>query len=93
MSVATHRAALVALLHSVPDIGRVHEFQRYSREESVFRSLYIYDAPPMLPHLRGWLVSHTDQERRTLGIGRVLIKNAWTVRGYLVFNDEHRSEL
>lgn len=93
MSVATHRAALVSLLNSVPDIGRVHEYQRYSREENTFRGLYLFNAPPMQPHLRGWQVSHTGQERRTLGVGRVLKQHFWTLRGYLVLNDGFASEL
>ena len=93
MSVATHRAALVGLLNGVPGIGRVHEYQRYSREESTFRSLYLWGEPPMQPHLRGWQVSHPSEERRTLGVSRVLKKHSWALRGYLVLNDEFASEL
>ena len=93
MSVATHRTALVALLNTVPDIGRVHGFQRYVREENAFKAVYLYTAPPMTPHLRGWQVSHTSEQRRTLGLGRVLRKHGWTVRGYLTLNDEEQSEL
>ncbi len=93
MSVAAHRAALVALLQGVPDVGRVHEFERYLREESRMQELYVWSASGGMPHLRGWYVGNCRTERTTIGLGRVLLKHTWPIRGYLVFNDEERSSV
>ena len=43
MSLATHRAAIVALLQSVPDAGQVHDHEPFGRTETDFRSLYAWD--------------------------------------------------
>ena len=59
MSLATHRAAIVALLGGVADIGQVHAFERYAREESAFRTLYLYTPAGGEQQVRGWQVSNT----------------------------------
>lgn len=93
MSVATHRAAIVAMLQAVPNIGRVHQSVRYVREESKFRAAYEWALPGGLPHLRGWHVGSCTTERRSWGMGRVLLKHTWPIRGYLVFNLDEESLL
>jgi hypothetical protein len=93
MSVAAHRAALLAMLLAVPSIGRVHESVRYVREESRFRADYEWAPEGGLAHLRGWHIGSCTTARRTLGLGRVLLRHTWPIRGYLVFNLEHRSQL
>ena len=93
MSLATIRTGLVALLNSVPDVGRVHAFERFARQESAFRAFYVWDNPAGDAHIRGWQVSNRGIERRTLGLGRTLDKHTWQIRGYLSWNDGYESEL
>ncbi len=95
MSAATVRAALVALVASVAGIGRVHDYQRYAREPRDFAEHYLWAdvANGGLEHIRGWQVSRTSGGERTLGVGRVLINDGWTIRGYMTLNDALRSEL
>lgn len=93
MSVALHRAALVAMLQRVPDVGRVHEYERYLREEARMQELYVWAAPGGMPHVRGWYVGNCRTRRRTLGLGRVLLRHTWPIRGFLVLNDEERSSI
>jgi hypothetical protein len=92
MSVDTIRAALVAMIERVPLIGQVHDYQRYAREEADFRRLYEWQMPSGDLHLRGWQISHVACTERTLGIGRVLKKHTWRIRGYLGLNDGYASE-
>jgi hypothetical protein len=93
MSLATHRAALVAMLESVADVGVVNAFERFARLESEFRKFYVWDQPSGDAHIRGWQISNKAIERRTLGLGRTLDKFTWHIRGYLSWNDGYESEI
>lgn len=92
MSAATHRAALLALLQAVPAIGRVHDYQRYAREESAFRSLYVYEPATGPSQLRGWQISRVGVAERTVGLGRVLNEHTWRIRGYMALRDADATE-
>lgn len=93
MSLATARAALAAMVAAVPSVGQVHDYARYARLESDFQNLYLYTPPDGgVPHLRGWQLSNTGIEEFELGIGRVLNKHKWTLRGYCSLNDAMASE-
>ena len=94
MSLDLHRAALVTLVRAVPDVGIVHDYQRYARAESDFQAFYLYQPADGVPHIRGWQLSNVGIEERRLGRGnRVLNKFRWVLRGYLSFNDALASEL
>lgn len=93
MSLATVRTALVALLRAVPNVGVVHDYQRYVREEDKFRQLYVYSGAGIDPHVRGWQLSNTDIQERSLGMGRVLNGFTWAIRGYLSLKDDTATEL
>lgn len=93
MSLDAVRSALVAMIAAVPEVGRVHAWQRYSREENEFQQLYVWAGAQSVDHVRGWCVRNVNGEERTLGVGRVLMKDSWEVRGYLSLNDELASEL
>lgn len=93
MSAATHRAALVALIQSVPEVGRVHAYQRYAREEAAFQAHYLYTLAGGKKQLRGWQVSRVSVVERTVGVGRVLNEHSWQIRGYLALEDALASEL
>ena len=93
MSLATHRAAIVALLGGVADIGQVHAFERYAREESAFRTLYLYTPAGGEQQVRGWQVSNTAIDEHSNGRGRVVNTYTWRIRGFMSLADAQASEL
>ena len=91
-SLAQIRAALVALVSTVPDIGVVHAFERYVREEAKFRELFVPTG--IVPkQLRGWWLRRTATQRRALNMARVQVTHTWQLRGYMGLDDTHASEL
>lgn len=93
MSVATHRAALKALIESIHQIGRVHAYQRYAREDSAFQALYLHTLPNGKKQLRGWQISHVAVAERFIDVGRVVNEHSWVIRGYLALDDAAATEL
>lgn len=93
MSAATHRAALVALIAAVPNVGRVHDYQRYAREDGPFRTHYVHTLPGGAKQLRGWQVSRVGVAESLLGVGRGLMQHSWAIRGYLALDDAAATEL
>lgn len=86
MSVATHRAALAALLRSVADVGIVHDEEPWARAEQAFRELYSWDAGDGTRQLRGWWLRRTRTAEQQLGVGRTLNVHTWTVRGFMALS-------
>ena len=93
MSAATHRAALVALITAVPDAGRVHDYERFAREEAAFRAHYLHTLPGGAKQLRGWQISRAAVAERLVGVGRWLVEHSWRVRGYMALDDAAATEL
>jgi hypothetical protein len=93
MSAATHRAALVALISAVPDAGRVHDYQRFAREDGAFRAHYVHTLPGGAKQLRGWQISRVGVDESLVGVGRGLMQHAWVIRGYMALDDAAATEL
>lgn len=83
MSVATHRAAICALLLTVAEIGNVHDEEPYARAESAFREFYAWEDAAGQQQLRGWFVRRTRTAERALGVGRTLNAHTWQLRGFM----------
>ncbi|HRL97822.1 MAG TPA: hypothetical protein PLE22_00070 [Acidovorax sp.] len=92
-SLQAHRAAIVAALASVPDIGMVHDRERYAKDNAVFAALFLYEPAGGQKHLRGWTLRRTATREHSPNIARTLNEHTWTLRGYLAFNDAEASEL
>lgn len=92
MSHAVIRAALAALIAAVPDVGQVHDRERYLREEGKFRELYVYTPSNGIEQLRGWWLRRTATQESTLAIGRNMEVHTWQIRGYMALNDAEASE-
>lgn len=90
---AVIRAALCALMAGVPDVGHVHAYERYAREEAKFKELYVYTPATGHKQVRGWHVRRAVTQERSLGVGRTLVKHTWRVRGYMALSDADASEL
>lgn len=98
-TVADTRAALQALLMSVPAVGVVHRCERYATSEQGFRSAYLYthtdpaaDAFGDGSHIRGWYIRRVETSEGTSN-AQILNEHTWHVRGYLAFKDAIESEL
>lgn len=90
---AQHRAAIVALLASVPDIGIVHDRERYAANEAAFRDLYLYRSGTPEAQLRGWWVRRVATFEASPHVGRTLNVHTWSIRGYTAFRDGEATEL
>ena len=92
-----HRAAIVAALASVPEIGVVHDRERYAPGNSDFAAQYLYTPPagaPMAgPHIRGWWLRRSSTAESSPNTRRTVNVHTWTVHGYLAFRDAEASEL
>lgn len=88
MSTAAIRDALVALLEAVPEIGRVHAYERFAVAEADFKALYVYQNA-----IRGWRVSRAASQARTLATGRRLVTETWNIVGLLSLLDAEESEI
>lgn len=93
MSQPIIRDALQALFLTVPNIGQVHNRERYIREENKFVSLYHYTPAGGVKQVRGWWLRRTATMERTLGVGRNMEVHTWSVRGYMSLNDEDATEI
>jgi len=90
MTTETIRAAIVATLNTVPDIGVVHDRERYAGEMNKQRALYVRDGK-----LNGWFVSRRSQRNEPRGVGnnRRLVATQWELRGYRALYDDESSEI
>lgn len=91
--IAEIRSAIVSTLASVPDIGQVYEFERDIREESKFKTLYLYTPSDGEPQIRGWWLRRTLSEEKDFNVERTLVTDTWALRGFMALDDAIASEL
>jgi hypothetical protein len=92
---ATIRAVILAKMQSVPGMGQIHNRERYAKEEKAFRDLYTAEFNvdgELVTQVRGWWFRRSSTAERSLGVGRNMEINTWTIRGYMAFSDEASSE-
>lgn len=92
-SLAAHRAALVALLQAVPDVGWVHQRERFARDEAAFRALYLYTPAGGTQQLRGWWLRRVATSSMSTSTARALDVHSWELRGFMAFDDAAASEI
>ena len=92
-TVAQIRAAIVAKHAAVADVGAVHEYERYVREEAKFRDLFVVDQVGGTKQLRGWWWRRVATQERTLSTATVMNVHTWQARGYMALNDDDATEL
>lgn len=92
-TVAQIRAAIVAEMQAVTDIGAVHDYQRYATNNADMAALYRVEmGTPPAARLQGWFVSRTSTEEESDALGRYVITHTWMVRGYRGLDDSAASE-
>ncbi|WP_020179649.1 hypothetical protein [Methylopila sp. M107] len=82
------RDAIVALVAGVPNVGRVHAYERYARESKAMAALYAEAGA-----VRGWFVQRPAVRRRRLSSGRELVTTTWSLTGFMSLVDTEASEL
>lgn len=87
------RTALVARLASVPDIGLVHDRERFAANEAAFRALYLFTPAGGTPGVRGWWVRRVATATTSISSARTLDVHSWELRGFMAFDDAAASEL
>lgn len=90
MTVAAIRNAIKTLMLTVPDIGVVHEYERYTVDMAGVRALYLY-AP--LNQLRGWYVRRVSTREAGRLHNRSVETIRWRIQGYMALEDAAASEL
>jgi hypothetical protein len=90
MSVVTTRAAIKAKLESVPNIGMVHDRQRFSTRESEFKKLYFDETQK---RICGWNFSRVRTLEYDDGLGQVRRSIEWKLYGFMSFDDKDASEI
>lgn len=88
MSLATHRAAIVAMVAAVANIGRVHDHQVYARGEAPFKRLYLWADDAGGEQVRGWFLRRVRTTETTGGLGRTINQHQWELKGFMSLRDE-----
>lgn len=91
MSLATTRAAIAAAVAAVPDIGRVHQYERYAADLSALRKHYSASIAGA-EQLRGWFVRRVSTAETSPAVGRRATTHEWEIRGYMALADAAASE-
>lgn len=79
-----HRAALVTLFGSVPEVGLVHPEEPYAKTQAAFQALYQWTDPASgEKQVRGWFLHRLRTLEQELGVGRVMNVHTWRIRGFM----------
>lgn len=81
------RARIKEVMLRVTDVGVVHEYERYAKNEAAMKGFYQYN-----DHLRGWFIRRVRQQRSSNALGSWTITTRWEMRGWLSLNDEAATE-
>lgn len=85
------RAAIVAVLQAVPDIGVVHDYQRYAKTDTEFREHFtVQDGDKK--RLAGWYVARKSTREIEAASGVALRVTGWELVGYRGLDDATASE-
>lgn len=82
------RAALVALLQTVPSMGAVHNYERFSRNPKDFQALYQQGRD-----IRGFFVRRQSWREMPYSSTRNKVRTRWTIRGFASLVDADATEL
>lgn len=85
---ATIRTAIASMLSAIPNIGRVHTYERYAKAEKDFRAVYAQAA-----QVRGWNVRRKGIWQSSPALGRWVVTCQWEIRGLMSISDAEASEL
>ena len=82
------RAAIVAKLQTVPGIGVVNDYERFSKSEKEFRAMYQIPGEP----LQGGHVRRIRTRETSDALGRFTTTHEWRIRIFRALEDASASE-
>lgn len=88
MNAADIRAAIVARLNSVPQIGVVHAYERYSADLAKLKAFYGYNGS-----IRGWFVRRPVLAESGNLLSHTVEQTRWHIRGVMALDDAAQTEL
>jgi hypothetical protein len=80
-------AAIVARWAAVPDIGRVHGYERYGKDGAQMRALYEHDE-----QIRGWYVRRRAVREVAAVVGLSMEVATYQIVGFLSLSDANATE-
>ena len=86
------RLAIGLRMASVPDIGIVQPYERYSKAETALAAQYMRDVGPK-KELRGWFIRRVATRELAYLRNQSLVEHDWQIRGFLSFQDAEKSEI
>lgn len=92
MSLDAIRAALVAVISSVPDMGAVHAWERYDGQTAGLLEHYTVQLAGKR-QVRGWFVRRVRSETQRQAGKAFFDRHGWEIRGYMGLEDANQSEL
>lgn len=90
-TIAQVRAALKARFEAITDIGRVHDYERYAKQEGAVRALYVATIGTE-EQLRGMHLRRVSTHESYQALNRWHIHHHWQARLFMAFNDADKSE-
>lgn len=81
----TIRSAIMAKLQSIPEIGRVHDHERFARGEKEFREMYESGG-----RILGWHLRRVSTRQVSLCMddpGITSETHTWEIRGFMALSD------
>ena len=89
------RAAIAARLLTVPGVGVLHLYERYTAQEKGLQALFMWQPPEpgSAKHLRGWFIRRLAVREVELTHTSTLVSVDWQVRGFMAIQDGVASEI
>jgi hypothetical protein len=82
------RDAIAAKMATVPNIGKVHVFERFAKAEKEFKAFYEYQG-----QIRGWNIRRITRSENSQALGISNVVNKWRISGFMSMSDADHSEL
>jgi hypothetical protein len=90
------RAAIAARMLTVPGLGVLHLYERYTAKEAGLAALFMWQ-PPAPPgaakQLRGWFIRRLTLRETELTHTSTLVAVGWQLRGFMAIQDAIASEI
>jgi len=89
------RSKIVEMLRAIPDIGIVHERERYFSDLDKIRAAYTWQPTTAgsPKQVRGWFLRRVKMNPEHLGNFKYDLENTWEITGYVGWNEELNSEI
>jgi hypothetical protein len=88
VDVSAVRAGLKAALVAVPNIGQVHDYERYAKNERDLAAHYAYGGA-----IRGWYIRRAGATESMTATRRNSARLRWRITGFMSIDDGAASEI